>query len=393
MPSCQSDFPAFRPQLSPMRAARQRLAKARDLHHLESLASGWLPIERLRELASLPLKRLRWLPLPLVFWACLNMVFHPGSSCRESQRSIQSWWKARQRTWRDPCSSAFCAARARLPLDWLRRLWWRAADRLAASAPALVGCHGRRVLGSPVHRPPLVPSAASVVDATSVTAPDTHDNQQEWPQTKSQKPGCGFPLINLAGLFCLGSGALLRAAHGKWGTSEARLFCPPARHTAPGRHPRRRPGLLELCQPRAPAHARGRFPRAGALCRAHRLAQRQASGQRRPPHHHAPSCGQKRQPRHERPPLAAAARSHHRAPDARPQHPARLSPPRTPADHHPARPRALARGNPPRPLSRRRGTGASNFTSTTSRPPRRWRTGQVEAGSWASPSKPPACAV
>lgn len=80
------------------------------------------------------------------------------------------------------------------------------------------------MLGSPVRQPPLVPSAASVVDATSVTAPDTHDNQREWPQTKSQKPGCGWPLINLAGIFCLGSGALLRAAHGRWGTSEARLF-------------------------------------------------------------------------------------------------------------------------------------------------------------------------
>ena len=89
MSARQSDFAAFRPQLSPMRAARQRLAKAKDLHHLESLAAGWLPAEMLRELASLPLKRLRWLPLPLVFWACLNMVFHPGSSCRESQRSIE----------------------------------------------------------------------------------------------------------------------------------------------------------------------------------------------------------------------------------------------------------------------------------------------------------------
>ena len=88
-------------------------------------------------------------------------------------------------------------------------LWWRAADRLAASAPTLPGCHGRRVL---------------VVDGTSVTAPDTHDNQQEWPQPGSQKPGCGWPLINLAGIFCLSSGALLRAAHGPWKTSEARLF-------------------------------------------------------------------------------------------------------------------------------------------------------------------------
>ena len=192
-----------------MRAVRERLAKAKDLHSLESLASAWLPTEALQELASLPLKRLRWLPLPLVFWACLNMVFHPGSSCRESQRSIQAWWKRRKRNWRNPCSSAFCAARARLPLGWLRSLWWRAADSLATAAPTLPGCHGRRVL---------------VVDGTSVSAPDTHDNQQEWPQPGSQKPGCGFPIINLAGIFCLGSGALLRAAHGRWKTSEAYLF-------------------------------------------------------------------------------------------------------------------------------------------------------------------------
>jgi hypothetical protein len=192
-----------------MRAVRERLAKAKDLHSLESLASAWFPTGALHELASLPLKRLRWLPLTLVFWACLNMVFHPGSSCRESQRSIQAWWKRRQRNWRNPCSSAFCAARARLPLSWLRSLWWRAADKLATAAPTLPGCHGRRVL---------------VVDGTSVTAPDTDDNQQQWPQPGSQKPGCGFPLISLVGIFCLGSGALLRAAHGKWKTSEARLF-------------------------------------------------------------------------------------------------------------------------------------------------------------------------
>ncbi len=202
-----------------MRAARVHLTGAKSLHSLESLAAGWLPAECLLELAALPGKRRRWLPLPLVFWACLNMVLQPGSSCRETQRSIQAWWKRRARLWLNPCSSAFCAARARLPLEWLRRLWWRAADRLAASAPALPGCHGRRVL---------------VVDGTSVTAPDTSENQQAWPQPGSQKPGCGWPLIHLAGIFCLSSGALLRAAHGRWKTSEARLFALLRRTLRPG---------------------------------------------------------------------------------------------------------------------------------------------------------------
>jgi hypothetical protein len=80
---------------------------------------------------------------------------------------------------------------------------------MAAAAPCLPGCYGRRVL---------------VVDGTSVTAPDTAQNQKEWPQPKSQKPGCGWPLISIVGIFCLSSGALLHAAHGAWKTSEARLF-------------------------------------------------------------------------------------------------------------------------------------------------------------------------
>lgn len=192
-----------------MKGSQKKLAGAKNFHSLESLASGWLPAGALAELAALRGRRMRWLPLPLVFWAFLNMVLSPGSSCRESQRSIQSWWQRRKRLWRNPCSSAFCMARAKLPMLWLRGLWWKMAGALCDSAPALPGCHGRRVL---------------VVDGTAVNAPDTALNQAEWPQPKSQKPGCGFPLINLLGIFCLSSGALLRAAHGHYKTSEARMF-------------------------------------------------------------------------------------------------------------------------------------------------------------------------
>jgi hypothetical protein len=39
--------------------------------------------------------------------------------------------------------------------------------------------------------------------------PDTLKNQKEYPQPSSQKPGCGFPLLRLVGLFSLASGALL----------------------------------------------------------------------------------------------------------------------------------------------------------------------------------------
>jgi len=38
--------------------------------------------------------------------------------------------------------------------------------------------------------------------------PDTAENQHAYPQPGSQKPGCGFPMMKLVGLFCLASGEL-----------------------------------------------------------------------------------------------------------------------------------------------------------------------------------------
>jgi hypothetical protein len=62
-----------------------------------------------------------------------------------------------------------------------------------------------------------------IIDGTTASMPDTEANQKEWPQTRSQKPGCGFPLIKLVGLFSLGSGALLHMAEGDCHQSEVIL--------------------------------------------------------------------------------------------------------------------------------------------------------------------------
>jgi len=54
--------------------------------------------------------------------------------------------------------------------------------------------------------------------------PDTPENQTAWPQSSSQKQGCGFPAMNLVGLFCLSSGALLQVATGSRRIHESKLF-------------------------------------------------------------------------------------------------------------------------------------------------------------------------
>ena len=53
-----------------------------------------------------------------------------------------------------------------------------------------------------------------ILDGTGLSMPDTPANQRRWPQPGGQKPGCGFPVLRMAGLFCLSSGALLRYAFG-----------------------------------------------------------------------------------------------------------------------------------------------------------------------------------
>jgi len=48
-----------------------------------------------------------------------------------------------------------------------------------------------------------------VIDGLTLTMPDTPENQAEYPQPKSQKPGCGFPIVRCVMMFCLATGAAL----------------------------------------------------------------------------------------------------------------------------------------------------------------------------------------
>jgi hypothetical protein len=66
--------------------------------------------------------------------------------------------------------------------------------------------------------------SVKVVDGTGLSMPDTASNQAAYPQSVSQKPGCGFPLLKLVGLFSLASGALLHFARGTQYVHESQLF-------------------------------------------------------------------------------------------------------------------------------------------------------------------------
>lgn len=98
-------------------------------------------------------------------------------------------------------TGAYCRARMRLPVDMVSTLTRHTGQLIAGQAPRAWQWEGRPV---------------RLVDGTTLPMPDTPDNQQAYPQPRSQEPGLGFPLCRIVGIVCLGSGAVLDAASGRF---------------------------------------------------------------------------------------------------------------------------------------------------------------------------------
>ncbi len=67
----------------------------------------------------------------------------------------------------------------------------------------------------------------AVVDGTTITMPDTPENQAEYPQARTQSPGCGLPIARVLVVFSLAVGTVIEAAMGPYAgkqTGENSLF-------------------------------------------------------------------------------------------------------------------------------------------------------------------------
>ncbi len=178
-------FPAWRARFS-RRPAGPLAATAAALRRctLDQLEARFRPhLGGLTQLAPAGVPaRERPYALRRTWWCFLWQMLGPRVSCRAVVRQLQAQFILEGRPGVDEGTSAYCQARARLPLALLRAA-------LTASAQAARG-----------HLPPpaaLQGRALKMLDGTSVVAPDTARNQAEFPQSKSQAPGCGFPLLNL----------------------------------------------------------------------------------------------------------------------------------------------------------------------------------------------------
>ena len=133
------------------------------------------------------------------FWTFLSQVLASSGSCRLALRKLQAWQSANQIELADSNTSAYCQARGRLDLENLREMHQRVAQNVRGK-----NIGAEHEFGRPV----------KIVDGTTCSMPDTPRNQEQWPQSKAQKPGCGFPFVKLVGIFTLAEGVLIEWAEG-----------------------------------------------------------------------------------------------------------------------------------------------------------------------------------
>ena len=135
---------------------------------------------------------------PLVtLWVFLGQVLSQDHSCRAAVARLIAHRVSRGQR---PCSAetgAYCQARKRLPEEFFSEAARQTGCALETSAEEQWLWKSRRVLA---------------YDGSTVSMPDTAENQQAYPQPPQQKPGVGFPLARIAAFFSLSCGAVVDLA-------------------------------------------------------------------------------------------------------------------------------------------------------------------------------------
>ncbi len=132
---------------------------------------------------------------PLVtLWIFLSQVLSADHSCRSAvARLIAHRLSHGQR----PCSAetgAYCQARKRLPEKFFSDVARQTGQALDNNVNKEWLWKGRRVY---------------VFDGSTVTMPDTPENQATYPQPLVQRAGLGFPMARIAAIFSLSCGAVI----------------------------------------------------------------------------------------------------------------------------------------------------------------------------------------
>jgi len=143
----------------------------------------------------------------MTLWAFLSQVLFKKEqrSCVAAVARVSVLFVALQR---EPCScntGAYCRARAKLSQKAIRQIATDVADGCERQVDESWLWHQRHVY---------------LVDGTTVSMPDTPENQEAYPQSRTQQPGLGFPVARVVVLLSLATGMLTDMAVGPYAGKE-----------------------------------------------------------------------------------------------------------------------------------------------------------------------------
>jgi len=181
---------------------RHRLASVRQSNSL--VCAALLSSETIRDAfgkASSILDSAHIYTTAVTLWTFLSQVLSQNHSCEFAVTKLIAFRLAQGLKACSSQTGAYCLARDKLNEAAVQYLVTHTGKQIEATTPKDWRWLGHRVV---------------VADGTTITMPDTPANQQEYPQQKAQKPGCGFPIIRCVALFALASGTVLEMALGKY---------------------------------------------------------------------------------------------------------------------------------------------------------------------------------
>jgi Transposase DDE domain len=131
----------------------------------------------------------------------LSQILSDDHSCDDAVEHFQKFRYDQGLPAVAPETSSYCEARQRLPEELTWELVRRTGQSIHHQAEDAWLFHGRSV---------------KIIDGSTVTMPDTPENQAAYPQLDSQVPGVGFPIARLLVVFSLAVGTVLEATLGPY---------------------------------------------------------------------------------------------------------------------------------------------------------------------------------
>ncbi|OYD98277.1 IS4 family transposase, partial [Nostoc sp. 'Peltigera membranacea cyanobiont' 232] len=146
-------------------------------------------------LEELKIRYYRRLFDPIVtIWAFLSQVLDTDKSCHNTVSQVISYLAGQEEELPSTDTSAYCQARSRLPETLLEKLFRETGQNLEQKVTTEYLWCGRNV---------------KVIDGSTVSMPDTLENQKAYPQPSTQASGCGFPIAKIGVIFSLATGAAI----------------------------------------------------------------------------------------------------------------------------------------------------------------------------------------